>query len=525
MRQDGVILGRATGAGYGPRVHRVRPWGTARSRWAVVAAVLSLGLLLARDQAAGPRHVRMGKATVIVGGRATGVPSSFLGFSTEYWTVPTWRRRLPLVRRALAAIHVRGDGPLVLRVGGDSSDQALFRPRARDTPEWVVELSRGWLRDAGVLVHRAGVRLILDLNLLTATSQIGTTWARGAVRQLPHGSIAGFEIGNEPDIYHRRYRLRLIKEKSLADGLLPGEPAAAQYARDFVSYARRVSAVAPGIPILGPALADPSRHVRWVSRLLAAPGPGPGAVSAHQYPYSACEHPGSRGYPTIARVLGDRAAAGLVGQVRPALRMAHRAGVPFRLTEINSVTCGGRRGVSDTFATALWAPDALFELLRAGVDSVNVHIRAPRINEAFSLTGKGLVARPLLYGLIAFSRTLGPGAKLVRVRLEAPHSLQLKAWAVRVRGNTLRVLLIDKGARPVRAVLRLPATGRASVQRLRAPSVGSRFGVTFDGRRLGLDGRWHGARDRETVVPGRRGYAVTIPRRSAALVSVHVARR
>jgi len=134
---------------------------------------------------------------------------------------------------------VRGDGPLMLRVGGDSSDQALFRPRARDTPEWVVELSRGWLRDAGVLVYRAGVRLILDLNLLTATSQIGTTWARGAVRQLPHGSIAGFEIGNEPDIYHRRYRLRLIKEKSLADGLLPGEPAAAQYARDFVSYAHR----------------------------------------------------------------------------------------------------------------------------------------------------------------------------------------------------------------------------------------------------------------------------------------------
>lgn len=148
---------------------------------------------------------------------------------------------------------------------------------------------------------------------------------------------------------------------------------------------------------------------------------------------------------------------------------------------------------------------------------------AATVNEAFSLTGKGLVARPLLYGLVAFSRTLGPGAKLVRVRLEAPRSLQLKAWAVRVKENRLRVLLIDKGERPVRAVLCLPATGRASVQRLRAPSVGSRFGVTFDGRRLGVDGRWHGARGRETVVPGRRGYAVTVPRRSAALVSVHVA--
>jgi hypothetical protein len=34
--------------------------------------------------------------------------------------------------------------------------------------------------------------------------------------------------------------------------------------------------------------------------------------------------------------------------------------------------------VSDTFATALWAPDALFELLRAGIDGVNVHVRPSR---------------------------------------------------------------------------------------------------------------------------------------------------
>ena len=78
---------------------------------------------------------------------------------------------------------------------------------------------------------------------------------------------------------------------------------------------------------------------------------------------------------------------------------AHRAGLPFRLTEVNSVTCGGVPGVSDTFATALWAPDTLFELLRAGVDGVNVHVRTDAINAAFAFKRSGLVARPLLYGL------------------------------------------------------------------------------------------------------------------------------
>ena len=43
--------------------------------------------------------------------------------------------------------------------------------------------------------------------------------------------------------------------------------------------------------------------------------------------------------------------------------LAHGAGLRFRLDEVNSVTCGGTRGVSDTFATALWAPDALLSLL------------------------------------------------------------------------------------------------------------------------------------------------------------------
>jgi hypothetical protein len=40
------------------------------------------------------------------------------------------------------------------------------------------------------------------------------------------------------------------------------------------------------------------------------------------------------------------------------MMLAHRAGFPFRLTEQNSVTCGGLAGVSNTFATALWAPAA-----------------------------------------------------------------------------------------------------------------------------------------------------------------------
>ena len=100
--------------------------------------------------------------------------------------------------------------------------------------------------------------------------------------------------------------------------------------------------------------------------------------------------------------------------VAPLVRLARSAGLPVRLTEINSVTCGGLAGVSDTFATALWAPDALFELAQAGVQAVNLHARVYTYNEPFTFDSHGLLARPLLYGLILFVRTLGPGARLLQ---------------------------------------------------------------------------------------------------------------
>jgi hypothetical protein len=246
-------------------------------------------------------------------------------------------------------------------------------------------------------------------------------------------------------------------------------------------------------------------------------------VTAHLYPYSACvKRPSSPSYPTVARLLSPGASSGLGKDIAGAVAVAHRAGLKLRLTELNSVTCGGKAGVSNTFATALWAPDALFTLMRAGVDGVNLHVREYAINAPFSLNRYGLNPRPLLYGLIMFERTLGADARLVRLHLSAPRRANLSAWAARVRGDSLHVLLIDKGNRNLRVDLRLPATGPATVQRLLAPSASSTSGETLDGQRIGPEGTWIGTRQIGTIVAGRQGYMLTIPRRSAALVGVQI---
>jgi hypothetical protein len=175
----------------------------------------------------------------------------------------------------------------------------------------------------------------------------------------------------------------------------------------------------------------------------------------------------------------------------------------------------------------VWAPDAIFGLLAAGVDGVNIHVRADAINAPFILGHAGLTARPLLYGLAIFTRTLGPGARLVRAVVSQPPQSRLKVWAVRLSHHVLHVLIINKGARTATVDLRLPGTGPATIQRLVAPALTSTGGVTLDGQSVGTDGKWHGRRTVETtnpvstVNPLTARYQVTMPGYSEALVSVH----
>ena len=76
---------------------------------------------------------------------------------------------------------------------------------------------------------------------------------------------------------------------------------------------------------------------------------------------------------------------GLAQQVAPYVATAHAAALPFRLDELNSVSCSGARGVSDTFASALWVLDTLFNLAAVGVDGVNIHTLPGAAYELFNV--------------------------------------------------------------------------------------------------------------------------------------------
>ncbi|MDQ2894916.1 MAG: glycosyl hydrolase family 79 C-terminal domain-containing protein [Actinomycetota bacterium] len=372
------------------------------------------------------------------------------------------------------------------------------------------------------MIRQFGVKVILDLNTVTSTPQIAIRWARAAEAALPTESIVGFEIGNEPDIYSpaawQRFAGGVQKTPTL-----PPQITAASYAQSFGAYAAALVRMDHGVPLFGPALAEPTTHPGWISQMLAGTHPGLRAITIHPYPMSACNHnTHALTFPTIARMLSNSSTTGMANTITAAVRTAKHAGLPVRLTEMNSVTCGGRKGVSGTFASALWAPDALFELIRAGASSAAVHVRANAINMAFSVTNHGLVANPLLYGLALFARTLGPSPQLLPLKLTASPTDNLKAWAVRVRGNTLHILLLDKSTHTVRISLHIPTAGTVTTQDLLARTARATTGVTLAGQHLDSQGHWTGTLTTQTINATSSSYNVTVRGSSATLVTAPI---
>jgi hypothetical protein len=251
-------------------------------------------------------------------------------------------------------------------------------------------------------------------------------------------------------------------------------------------------------------------------------------ATVHKYPLKHCR---ATTRVTMSQLLSEQASGGLANSVAGLVSVARAHHVPLRIDEMNAVTCGGVRGVSDAFGSALWVLDTLFQMARVGVSGVNMHTVPNTINELIgtSLSGGHWVARvhPQYYGMMLFAQAAPAGARLLRVSGAAG---ALRVWATRASDGRVRVILINDDTGGARAVsLHIPAGngGPAALERLEAPHAGSTSGVRLGGQSFGAQtstGQLSGRPQLETVTPGRGGvYAVTLPAASAALLTLPAA--
>jgi hypothetical protein len=257
-----------------------------------------------------------------------------------------------------------------------------------------------------------------------------------------------------------------------------------------------------------------------------------GLVTAHRYPLNRCFTPvTSNTYPTIRHLLATASSAGLANTIARDVVIAHAHGLPLRVDELNSVACEGKRGVSNTFASALWALDALFQMARVGVDGVNIHTLPGSQYQPFVVTRangswRGRV-EPEYYGMLMFSEAAPPGSRLLA--LSGSLGGQIRTWATRAPDGRVRVVLINDYTRKRRYVaVRIAGMSRpAALSRLWAPSIAATTHVTVGGQSFGPNtstGLLPGQSRKIAVVPVAGRYAVRLPPATAAMLTFTPAR-
>jgi hypothetical protein len=502
----------------GPRVHgfyrhparRARRPARSRSSPARPAASRSRTTI-----APGTVSVRIGDQPV-----SRPLPAGFVGLSLEYGYVTAYAGTNAGAINPVLVRLIRNLAPgqqSSLRIGGDSTDWTWWPIHGSPDPAGVTyNLSPRWIEIVRELAEAAGARLVLGINLESGNRKVSLAEAHALVSGLGRARIEALELGNEPEAYP----FHLYTEEN--GQLVRGRP----YGYDVQGYGREFSYLQRQlgrIPLAGPATGSTS----WLSALshFIATEPTLHEVTFHHYPLSQCvSDPASPAYPSVAHLLSGVAGRAVLGSLAHYAAIAHRAGLPFRVDELNAVTCQGKAGVSDTFASALWILDTLFQMARSGVDAVNIHTWPGAVpNELFAFRqahGRWIGAvRPIYYGALMFTRAAPPASRLLGTTVGG--GSQVHVWAVRWADGSTRVVAInDSLSQSYRVVVRsAEQSGRAGLERLSAPSAYAMGAVTIAGQHFGsptATGNLLGRLIAATVTPAAGTYSFTVPPAGAA---------
>ncbi|HZL48853.1 MAG TPA: hypothetical protein VFC30_07550 [Solirubrobacteraceae bacterium] len=339
----------ATSASSGaPRPARARIGTVGVAIGLAIAVVLALHLFEGRPK--GQSASVQVSVSIDVRHPGARVPREFLGLSFELASLPQIAR---YAGSGDFATLLRSLGAGVLRFGGASADtRVAWTDVATPRPAWAsFALKAGDLRHLRKLASESGWQILLTIGLAHYDPRAAAREAAAAKMALG-GWLAGIEIGNEPDSY-ARHNLRTA----------PWTPA--RYNAEVSSYRRAIARVAPGIPLAGPGVSGSAAFKRWGAAEATAQRPA--LLTGHHYPLGCRQVPA----PTIARLLSAQIRRAQDASLRRYLSLSRASATAFRLDETNSVSCGGQPGVSNTFASALWAVDYIARAMLSGVAGVN----------------------------------------------------------------------------------------------------------------------------------------------------------
>jgi len=406
---------------------------------------------------------------------------------------------------------LRSLGPGVLRFGGVSADtRVAWTDGATSLPAWASSALRaGDLRDLRKLADSSGWHILLTLGLAHFAPHVAAREAAAAKTALG-GWLAGIEIGNEPNAYARH-------------GLRSAPWTLSRYSTQVAAYRRAIGRAAPGLRLFGPDVSGSRAFEDWGRG--AARIERPALLTGHHYPLGCHKLPAA----SIASLLSPRIRRAEDASLRRYLSVSSASATDFRLDEANTVSCGGKAGVSDTFASTLWAVDYIARAMAGGAAGINLQgnpancygytpVCAPTLH---ALAEGALIAQPEWYALLLGKELIGD--RPVRA-IVSPSPANIDVIALLSAQGDLHVVIVDDdppGAKHVTINLNVGhLSGAATTLSLTAPSLAARADVRLGGRAVESDGRWS-APPRLQHRPNRVGViTLDVSPASAMLVTV-----
>jgi hypothetical protein len=305
-----------------------------------------------------------------------------------------------------------------MRVGANAVD--------RDQLSTVADsdhFTRGELDDLFHFADSAGCKVLLGLNLKDYNFPLADSEAVYVIKNYD-SLLFGFEVGNEPDLYFRD--TLHYKSYTLTD-----------YENDYRSYYDTIRRHNPTAVFTGPGCA--SAFTEWTE-------PFRKHMDTLKYFSMLTQHyyGGDTNAKTIPvqidSLLSKHKLRHVSKEVDSLVKCADS--ILFRMSECNSWDHGGKKGVSDAFASALWVLDYMYALADKGCAGVNFHGGLDGEYTVFSKKNNIYHARPIAYGILAFQ--IGSKGRFISSKVIKTDSINLESYSVIDSIKSICTTIINK---------------------------------------------------------------------------------
>jgi hypothetical protein len=443
------------------------------TRRKLLRSALAISGTTALERAFGSRQPSI-DVRIVPGTRLAAIPQNFVGLGYEMSSVA--RPGLLSSRNASNVRLVRNLGREgVVRVGGIVADFTSYSDTATAAAEpKETVITRACLQQLRGFLDMVGWTAIWSVNFGRGTLEQALVEVR-AVREALGDRLLAIELGNEVENYGRG-----------AEALRKPPYTFAEFRAEYDRWRSAILAANPGLSFAAP---DTAESVEWVEQMAADAHGDVQLLTTHYYR-------GGQKQATLDQLMSPDPS--LTAKLERLHRASMLSGIPWRMCETNSFFGGGRPGLSDTFAAALWTLDYMLLLAQSGCAGVNIETGFNQLGFLSSYSpirndnAGQCTAGASYYGMLAFAFAIARGTNSGVFPLHSgPAPKEASFYALGQAGRIQCVVLINRTLdQPMRISLSDVPLHNAGSIRLAAPSPESKVDMTLGGAGVDATGKW-----------------------------------